>query len=144
MQMEDVARSVGGEQVDEGGEGEGEDVFERDGGMGEGDGDGDGPTQAQAFLREELGLASEGRESGMAIQNTPLFLGHGVEDERVPVGLGNDAVRCLEVLGASVEWCEYEGLGHWYSVMMVGDLVGFLRKKTGWGTMIADRGSREE
>ena len=134
MQMEEIARPVGEIGTNE------DDFFER----GKEKGNEDGPAQAKAFLLEELGLGVEGKELGMAFQHTPLFLGHGVEDEKVPVRLGRDAVRCLEALGASVEWCEYEGLGHLYSGEMLADLVGFLRKKTGWGTIDANHESRED
>ena len=92
--------------------------------------DGDAPTQAVAFLKEELEMRGDGR--GMVFRRIPLFLGHGVEDVKVPVGLGREAVRCLGRLGARVEWREYEGLGHWYSEAMLGDLVKILKVMTRW------------
>ena len=91
----------------------------------------DDPTiQAIAYLKEELEMSAEGRS--MPIQKIPIFLGHGTKDERVPVELGREAVSCLERLGVRTEWREYDGLGHWYSSIMLEDIVKTLRSKTGW------------
>ncbi len=107
--------------------GGGDDVFEI---QGEAVGNDDGPTQAVAFLKEELEMAAEGLS--MPVQRVPLLLGHGVEDEKVPVELGREAVSCLKRLGVNTEWHEYDGLGHWYSVAMLSDLVNSLRVMTSW------------
>ncbi|KAL8846482.1 MAG: hypothetical protein Q9221_008426 [Calogaya cf. arnoldii] len=106
-----------------------DDVFER-----EGDGGGEGghaAAKAIAFLKEELEM--EEIDGSMAVRRIPLFLGHGVEDERVPVGLGREAAGSVERMGARVEWREYEGLGHWYSAEVLCDLVKNLKETTGWG-----------
>lgn len=127
-QMEDIViASESGVENAKGGE---DDLFET---LGEaaGDGDDDAPTQAIAFLKEELEMSAESRST--AVQQVPLFLSHGVEDDKVPVELGREAVSCLKRLGVNIEWREYDGLGHWYSGTMLFDLVNNLRSMTTWG-----------
>lgn len=70
----------------------------------------------------------------MAFKRTPLFLGHGMEDEKIPIVLGKDAARCLgEAMAMEVvRWREYEGLGHWYSKEMLSDIAGFVREGLEW------------
>lgn len=64
-----------------------EDPFARsdDEGDWEGSAKGDLPSQAVEFLRESIDM--EGKK-GMVFQKTPVFLGHGAEDERVDIKLG--------------------------------------------------------
>ena len=104
------------------GEGDDADPFERCGG----EEAVEGVAQAVAFLCEELGMDVEHNGSAMSFQRTPLFLGHGILDEKVPLELGRGAASCLKGMGMSVEWKEYTGLAHWYSGPMLGDLVKFL------------------
>jgi hypothetical protein len=116
-----------------------DDFFER-GGEGEGDEEGAGGSEgyspaarALQWFKDELELpgADDAKAAGSALLHTPIFLGHGVEDDRVNVGLGRDAAACLEGLGArTVVWSEYEGLGHWYSGPMLQDMVEFLERNT--------------
>ena len=94
------------------------------------------PAHAVEFLREELDFPnaqSSLPSTSLPFQRTPLFLAHGTKDEKVNVELGRQARDCLVALGASVEWREYDDLGHWYSGQMLGDLIQFLtEKKTCW------------
>ncbi len=113
-QMEEIARP----QYDENDE---DNPFERSS-RGE---QSDPPTQAVEFLYEEVGASVT--QPSMSFQRTPLFLGHGTEDENVFVHLGREAARCLKALGIQVSWTEYAGLVHWYSPAMLGDLVDFLQ-----------------
>lgn len=122
-----------------------EDPFARDS---DPDQEADLPTQAIAWLREEIDLpatsgpssavsgvaptTSPTSSSNMPYQQIPIFLAHGTEDDKVDVQLGKEASACLTILGADTEWKEYGGLGHWYSEAMLGDLVDFLTRKTGW------------
>lgn len=57
---------------------------------------------------------------------TPIFLGHGRNDEKVSVHLGGQAIRVLEALGCRVTWRDYDE-GHWYKVPeKINDIVEFL------------------
>lgn len=59
--------------------------------------------------------------------STPIFLGHGRNDEKVSVNLGGQAKRVLEALGCKVTWRDYDE-GHWYKVPEeIDDIVEFLR-----------------
>lgn len=75
------------------------------------------------FLREELDLD---RTAKTTFREVPIFLGHGIEDDRVKIDLGREAQKCLHSLGADVQMKEYEGLGHWYSEDMLRDIFQFL------------------
>ena len=77
------------------------------------------PAEATAWLREQLDFPtapSPSPSTFLPLQRIPIFLAHGTEDEKVSIELGRQARDCLGVLGAKVEWMEYEGLGHWYSI----------------------------
>jgi len=65
--------------------------------------------------------------------STPVFWGHGTEDEKVPLQLGRKSVECLRSIGVDVSWHAYSGLGHWFSSMMLGDVAQFLQAKTNCG-----------
>ena len=122
-QMEDILIANMGNSDDGG-----EDVFETDGGAVEYNTD--TASHAISFLREELGMESGGKE--LVFRKIPLFLGHGVEDQKVPVGFGREAVSYLKHLDVNVECHEYDGLGHWYSGAMLSDLVSAIRSITAW------------
>jgi acetyl esterase/lipase len=66
------------------------------------------------------------------IASTPIFMGHGTEDEKVPVMLGRDTANRISSTGVRVSWNEYPGLGHWFSSAMLADIVQFLNQNTGW------------
>ena len=56
------------------------------------------------------------RASMTRVLETPVLLGHGVDDPMVPVELGRQVVGILKRAGMEVEWVEYvgaEGDGHW-------------------------------
>ena len=108
-------------------------------------------AQAVTWLREEIDLpvsptCAERIETStsfatsalptpttqLSFQQTPVFLAHGVKDEKVIIRLGHQARDCIKRLQTSVEWREYEDLGHWYSGQMLEDLVEFLKDKTHW------------
>ena len=97
------------------------------------DGKVDLPAETIAWLREELDIPtarSSSPSTFLPFQRISIFLAHGTEDEKVGIELGRQARDCLRVLGAKVEWREYEDLGHWYSGQMLGDSVEFLTGKT--------------
>lgn len=136
--MEEIARGVEAVEVED----EEFNPFEADSGALGGDDEGlDLPARAVEYLREELevdGSASSPSSSSPSLRRPfpfrriPMLLGHGVEDERVPVYLGREAASCLTAMGVDVSWKEYEGLGHWYSGNMLRDLLDFARQRTGW------------
>lgn len=104
----------------------------------------DPPKEGIAWLKEEIDLPTSSSSSSSAevapegsscaillpFQRTAFFLGHGTEDEKVDVRLKREANACLATLKAAVYWKEYDGLGHWYSGQILGDLTDFLEEKT--------------
>jgi predicted esterase len=94
----------------------------------------DPPTRAVNWLKEEIQIFSAVPSSSTrrGPGATPVFLGHGVEDDRVSVVLGRHASACLSKMGTDASWREYEGLGHWYSGDMLRDMVEFVHAKTKW------------
>lgn len=80
--------------------------------------------KAVKILREELDLPSH-RLSGEL--ETSIFLGHGVDDEKVRCCLGEEAFHTLQTLGCKVTWRAYEGLGHWYHEQELDDIVEFVQ-----------------
>ncbi|KAM5429174.1 hypothetical protein McanMca71_007820 [Microsporum canis] len=89
------------------------------------------PVQAVAFLMEELEISLPSTlPCTLPFQDTRLFIGHGVEDQKIPVCLGREAASFLDTMGMEVTWKEYEGLGHWYSENLLSDLVGFLKQNS--------------
>lgn len=92
--------------------------------------DEDLPREATTYLFEELELV--GKQPSMAFQKVPVFLGHGVEDERVSVELGREAASCLRGMGVNAKWAEYEGL-HWYSTEMIAEIARFIKEGTNLG-----------
>ncbi|KAK0652870.1 hypothetical protein B0T16DRAFT_406944 [Cercophora newfieldiana] len=79
-----------------------------------------------------LEMEGKGDGSRPEVFNTPVFLGHGDEDEKVPVQLGKASSETLTFLGFDVEWHGYEGLGHWFSSDMIADMAHFLDEKANW------------
>lgn len=82
--------------------------------------------QAIDYLREELDIPQDGDE--LSFQRVPIFLGHRIEDEKVAVSLGRIAEVRLRELGTTVQWHEYQGLGHWYSGEMLKDIDTFIKE----------------
>jgi predicted esterase len=93
-------------------------------------------TKGAMWLRDELGIlpATDSSSPPRAPGDISVFLGHGVEDDRVSVVLGRQASSCLSKLDIETSWREYNGLGHWYSGDMLRDMVQFIHAKTEWDT----------
>lgn len=120
-QLEEIVR---GEQAGDVMGGDEEDVFEADTARPVGE----GPVEnAITWLREELEMPKG--QTTMSFQQVPVFLGHGVEDDKVLVDLGSEAAHCLRSLGVNVHWTEYKGLGHWYSKDMLCDIKDFIQRQ---------------
>lgn len=100
-------------------------------------------VQAVNHIRDILDLpmisADEGSSQnelsakGLHHLQTPVFLGHGSEDPKVSVNLGEKMSQILSTgLGMDVTWKAYEGLGHWYRVEdEIQDILNFLQSHVG-------------
>ncbi|KAL9112238.1 MAG: hypothetical protein Q9227_003356 [Pyrenula ochraceoflavens] len=94
-------------------------------------------AKASAWLRDELQIPAEPKksmESNVPLQQTPVFMGHGAEDRKVPTELGRQAAALLTELNVDCRWKAYPGLGHWYSGEMLRDIVSFLKSLPGWSS----------
>lgn len=91
-------------------------------------------VQAQLFERDLLGLEQlEDAKTENTAHGTPVFLGHGVKDEKKPVALGRAAAQVMGDAGYEVQWETYEDLGHWYQIPEeIDDVVKFISSKIGW------------
>ena len=118
---------------DQGAEGEeGGVVFETESGV---DGAEDAETEEDAvakvgrFVREDVMAALVCEPTALVCRRTPVFLGHGDQDEVVPVELGRRTRDVLNALGLDVSWKEYKGQGHWFKVSaQLDDLVEFIER----------------
>ncbi|KAF2499728.1 alpha/beta-hydrolase [Lophium mytilinum] len=62
----------------------------------------DGPSSKEAIIQ--------------AMHDTPAFLGHGIDDERIKLKHGHAVRHILQAVGTQVEWKDYVGAereGHW-------------------------------
>lgn len=90
--------------------------------------------QAVDYIRDilDLPMLSTNEEppspSNLCQLQIPVFIGHGSEDPKVSVRLGERMSQVLSKgLGMSVTWKSYEGLGHWYRVEdEIQDILEFL------------------
>ena len=89
------------------------------------------------YLREELQVPSELKSS--TASEIPIFLGHGTEDEKVPLSLGKEAAALLRQVDLDVEYKEYQGLGHWYSGEMLCDIVCFIQRQAKSSTQTSSK-----
>lgn len=90
-------------------------------------------VRAQTFERELLCLdAIDGPSAWKTAQSTPVLLGHGGADEKVPVHLGEAAAAVMRSAGYKVHWKSYPEQGHWYKIPdEIDDIVGFIGS-LGW------------
>ncbi|KAK2004988.1 alpha/beta-hydrolase [Colletotrichum falcatum] len=79
--------------------------------------------QALNIIREEIDLPSHSSESVPPFLRTPVFLGHGSKDDRVPPRHSQHACRILRLMGCNVNLRIYSDLDHWYSQDMLQDMV---------------------
>lgn len=110
-------------------------------------GDGDAPLgaaiKATVFVRDLLcppPLHKPAPDS--TTHETPIFLGHGSVDEKVPRALGEAMATTMRKADYKVDLKVYEGLGHWYKIPEeIVDIVGFLRSTLGLvlGETLQDR-----
>ncbi|EKJ75132.1 hypothetical protein FPSE_04690 [Fusarium pseudograminearum CS3096] len=92
----------------------------------------DASVQVRDYARDLLCMDVE-TPSNMESLSTPVFLGHGEDDEKVKPELGEEACRILRSVGYDVDWKGYDGLGHWYKVPdEIDDILEFIKEKVGW------------
>ncbi|KAH6887588.1 Alpha/Beta hydrolase protein [Thelonectria olida] len=84
--------------------------------------------QAVDELCEEAELEPTRSPEKFPFLLTPVFMGHGTEDDRVAYRHGQQTARLLQRMGLEVDFHTYQGLGHWYSSEMLGHIVAFLNK----------------
>ncbi|KAK4157531.1 Alpha/Beta hydrolase protein [Chaetomidium leptoderma] len=85
------------------------------------------------LLREQLELEGAGAVTSRPKSfDTPVFLGHGTDDDKVPFARGREAAECLKAAGLDVQWQAYPGLAHWYSADMLKDMSCFMTDRAGW------------
>ena len=83
------------------------------------------------FVRGNMDLPPISTDLPACLQ-TPVFMGHGEADEKVPAKLGRQAASTLEGMGMDVTWRGYAKLGHWYKVPEeLDDIAAFLQYKVG-------------
>ncbi|KAK4181501.1 Alpha/Beta hydrolase protein [Triangularia setosa] len=101
---------------------------------GDDDADKDNPQDLEAAatqaLRESLELGGKGPVTRPKSFDTPVFLAHGTEDDKVLIAHGRAAASCLKELGIDTSWYEYQGLGHWFYPEMITDMTIFLKSHT--------------
>ncbi len=81
------------------------------------------------------GLLSRMSPEGRSL---PLFLGHGTEDEMVPVSLGQTLRQRLAEAGVEVEWHEYP-IGHSVSLPEIRDISRWIGKLIAQNGECSDR-----
>ncbi|KAF4448491.1 acyl-protein thioesterase [Fusarium austroafricanum] len=91
-------------------------------------------VKAQTIQRDILSLCllKSPSQDGTALQ-TPIFLGHGDADDKIPVALGKSAAQLMRDAEYAVDWRCYEDQGHWYKIPdEIDDIVSFITSKVGW------------
>ena len=103
------------------------------------------PVRAQTFERDLLGLDAVKKPS--AEKNaclTPVFLGHGEADEKVPVSLGEAAAAVMRAAGYMVDWKCYSDQGHWYKIPEeIDDIIRFITRRVGWRIAVEYTGGQD-
>lgn len=90
-------------------------------------------VKAQVFERELLCLdAVDEPSTEKTAYRTPVFLGHGGADDKVPVRLGEAAAAVMRSAGYKVSWKCYQEQGHWYKIPEeIDDIIRFIAR-IGW------------
>ncbi|KAK2591009.1 hypothetical protein QQS21_011302 [Conoideocrella luteorostrata] len=98
---------------------------------------------AQVFERELLCLdAMDEPSAERTAYRTPVFLGHGGADEKVPVRLGEAAATVMRSAGYNVDWKCYQDQGHWYKIPdEIDDMIEFIAR-IGWKIELEGAGDK--
>ena len=91
-------------------------------------------VKAQEFERDLLDLVRlESPKQEHTAHGTPVFLGHGEIDKKVPVALGRGAAHVMTAAGYEVRWRTYKDQGHWYKIPEeIDDIIEFISSVIGW------------
>ncbi|CAI6341207.1 unnamed protein product [Periconia digitata] len=94
----------------------------------------DPAIEVLTLVRDLVSIDAKVGEESISIAKsaltTPVFLGHGEQDNVVPCFLGKDAAQTLTSLNVDVTWKLYPDLGHWYKIPdEIDDILAFLRDK---------------
>ncbi|KAH7270840.1 Alpha/Beta hydrolase protein [Fusarium redolens] len=91
------------------------------------------PVKAQAMQRDLLNLDPlDNQSDDTTAARTPILLGHGEVDEKIPVGLRLSAAQVMWDAGYEADWKCYEDQGHWYKIPdQIDDIVSFVTTKVG-------------
>ncbi|PSS23328.1 hypothetical protein M430DRAFT_117406, partial [Amorphotheca resinae ATCC 22711] len=75
---------------------------------------------------EDGGDAEDPVNELLVCRHTPIFLGHGDQDDVVPLEYGKNVMEALQAMGINLEWKVYAEQGHWYKVPdTIDDIVRF-------------------
>ncbi|KAF5611029.1 uncharacterized protein FSUBG_2573 [Fusarium subglutinans] len=80
-------------------------------------------------LRGEAELDPAPPTTSFPFLKTSVFVVHGKEDEDVEYCNGLSAAKCLERMGAKVEFKTYPALKHWYSPEELGHITQFINQQ---------------
>ncbi|KAF2119024.1 phospholipase/carboxylesterase family protein-like protein [Lophiotrema nucula] len=84
---------------------------------------------AVEYMCDELGIERREEQNNSGWKDTPVFLGHGTDDEKVLCRLGQEAAEFLRGIDVDAIFRSYEGLGHWYSSNMLCDIMEFIKSR---------------
>jgi predicted esterase len=81
------------------------------------------------FIRNEVMDLPEAKTEILTGRHTPIFLGHGDQDDVVPLEYGRNMMEALKAMSMNVGWKVYAEQGHWYKVPdTIDDIVQFLER----------------
>lgn len=97
----------------------------------------EGSERSYRQLQEMLEMGTEfpnlsnqaGESRNDVHKQTPVFLGHGMCDEKVDQRMSGAAGECLSGLGIHVTRRVYADLGHWYNADMLAETASFVRNQ---------------
>lgn len=86
-----------------------------------------------AFRQDVLSLDGLSLSERPRVLSTPVFYGHGSEDNKVSCTLGNNLVGMLKQLRMDLRHQVYPGLGHWMKVPEeIDDMISVFRETGAW------------
>lgn len=91
-------------------------------------------VRAQTFQRDLLALpALDVPAKENTAYSTPIFLGHGTKDERIPPALCDAAARTIRAAGYKVTMKKYPGLPHGIAISLeIDEILDFIGSRVGW------------